>query len=70
MTNLEITWEGRVICKGEVKDREFGKKGREACEEGEGKIFTCKTQQILYLDENETRKSLIWNVNPGWMELD
>lgn len=45
-------------------------RGREASEEGGGKIFTCKTQQILYLDEYRTRKSLIWNVNPRWMELD
>lgn len=34
-------------------------RGRKAPDEGGGKIFTCKTQQILYLDENETRKSLI-----------
>lgn len=32
-------------------------RGREACEERGGKILTCKTQQILYLDENKTRKS-------------
>lgn len=31
-------------------------RGREACEEGGGKILTCKTQQILYLDENKPRK--------------